>query len=179
MRRKIVTTLVAGLTIVVSGCAPAADPHPSSEPSPAPTSAPILAPKGHGTPPAEDSHGEPLAEVPDASPTHDSASDAAAIETATAAMNAYLRPDLNQRAWLEGLAPYFDAAAVTNLGSVDPASIPRASLTGPVTLGREQSGYLARAIVPTSAGDYNLLLARSNTAGAWLVARIDAPGVST
>lgn len=95
-----------------------------------------------------------------------------ALAVASAAIEAYLSREIPRRTWLEALEPHLTASAMAALSSVDPATIPGASLTAATYLERHTSGYLVHATAPTGSGSYRLLLVRDGSSGPWLVAEI-------
>ncbi|PPF42867.1 hypothetical protein C5B85_14915 [Pseudoclavibacter sp. AY1F1] len=172
MGRKITAIAVAALALSLCGCWPdEGRPEAASTESPPPADSSMLA-LG-----AQDERIE--ADTPEPSPTHDAESDAEAVTVASAALTAYLRHDVPQRAWLEGLEPHLTTAATVALGSVDVASIPSGSPPGEIVLERDASGYLARAVAQTGTGTgtgpgtetFVLLLVRQGS-GPWLVSEI-------
>jgi hypothetical protein len=167
MRRKIAVAALAALAVGVSGCS-TADGPPTTSPS-------RQALSDRSSELTDGSRGEHIeAEDPEPSPTHDDESDADAISVAAATMAAYLRRDVSQRDWLEGLEPHLTTAAVVALSSVDPASIPALTAAGNIAVERDASGYLARVAVSTEGGSYRLLLVRDGS-GPWLVSQIAPP----
>ncbi|WP_424466090.1 hypothetical protein [Pseudoclavibacter helvolus] len=162
MRREMTVVALAMLAATLCGCAPSPERGPGSD----------LDLAARSTPLAHLSAEEHLeAEAAQPSPTHGPASDAEAIAVASATLAAYARSDLPQRRWLEGLRPHLTAAALTSLGSVDPAAIPMATASGPIVLQRDSSGYLAHAEAPAGGGAFQLLLVRE-ASGPWLVSSI-------
>lgn len=171
MRRRIAAIAVASLALGVCGCSPAERLNRASTAESDVPAAP--------SPLARGAQEEPLeAEATEPSPTHDDVSDAEALAVASAALTAYLRHDLPRRAWLSGLEPHLTPAAIVRLSSVDPSAVVPTSVSGPIVLERDASGYLARATAQTGAGAYVLLLGRE-TSGQWLVSEILQPEVGS
>jgi len=106
--------------------------------------------------------------------TFQAADRAAARQQALAAMRAYARPHRSPKTWWAGLAPHLSAAAQSDYTGTDPSQILAARITGPATLTPASLPALARVAVPTDAGIYLVLLARSPGQG-WTVERITPP----
>ncbi len=171
MRRRItvagLAAMALGVSAGVSGCSPSEVPRRAPAIAAASPSVPTQLVRG-----PHDEHVD--TQPPGPSPTHDEASDAEALSVASAAIEAYLSREISRRAWLEALEPLLTSSAMAALSSVDPASIPEASLTAATHLERHTSGYLAHATAPTESGSYRLLLVRDGSSGPWLVAEITA-----
>lgn len=168
MRWNIAALAVAALALSVCGCSPNDRPTQVSAAESVVPAEPSLIARGSQEELIDGEATEP-------SPTHDDESDAEALTVASAAVAAYLRCDLPRRAWLLGLEPHLTPAAVVALSSVDPTAVLASSVTGPIVLERDASGYLARATAQTEAGAYLLLLSREES-GPWLVSEILQPG---
>ncbi|PPG36007.1 hypothetical protein C5E10_01980 [Pseudoclavibacter sp. RFBG4] len=169
MRRRIIAAGLAaitlGVSVCVSGCSPAEVPGRAPAIAAASPSAPTQLVRG-----PQDDHVD--TQPPGPSPTHDEASDAEALAVASAAIEAYLGREISPRVWLEALEPHLTASAMAALSSVDPTTIPGASLTAATHLERHTSGYLAHVTAPTESGSYRLLLVRDGSSRPWLVAEI-------
>ena len=105
-------------------------------------------------------------------PTHDAGSSDAALAQATAAVTAFARPGLDAQTWWAELAPLLSPAALEAYAGTDPAEVPASAVTGPAWPGESASNYLATVFVPTTAGDYAVLLVREGGGAPWLVERI-------
>lgn len=167
MRRKIAVAGFVAMALGASGCSPTEAPTHTPASAPSQPTAPTQLARG-----SQDEHVD--AQLPGPSPTHDEASDAEALAVASSAMEAYLNREIQRRAWLQGLQPHLTTSAMAALSSVDPATIPGASLTAATRLERHTSGYLAHVAAPTESGSYCLLLVRDGSSGPWLVAEITA-----
>lgn len=108
-------------------------------------------------------------------PSSDAASDEASLATATAAMVAFARPDLDEETWWSDLSPMLSPAAAEAYQATDPANVPASAVTCTATLNDSASPYLADVTVPTDVGRYNILLSREGQGEPWLVERISPP----
>ncbi|ONI65416.1 hypothetical protein ALI44B_00210 [Leifsonia sp. ALI-44-B] len=92
---------------------------------------------------------------------------------ATAALAAYL--DADSGAWFATLSPYLTDDAKVAYGTVDPANIPAAKITGEGE--PEPGGHLTRrwVEVPTSVGTYTVRLERADEDSDWLVSSFGSP----
>jgi hypothetical protein len=104
-------------------------------------------------------------------PTDDDASARAALDAASTAVAAFARPDLTAPAWWGGLSPLLTPAAVVAYAGTDPAEVPAHRVTGSARAGTSRSPFLASVFVPTDAGDYAVLLVRTDAAAPWLAER--------
>lgn len=150
------TLLAAALLVVLTGCS---GPAPVS-PVPA-TSLPSTTP----TEPVDD----PEVIV---APTADADSQAAAIETAERATAAFARPQLNPRAWYDGMLPYLSQRGAEAYSGTDPSAIRVTAVTGDGAVLEGSTDVLLIVALPTDAGTYNITLTRSGVDEAWLVERI-------
>jgi hypothetical protein len=91
-------------------------------------------------------------------------------------MTRFARPGLDQPTWWAELRPLFTPSGAVAYEGTNPARVPVRSVTGPGTLVDDTSPYLARVQVPTNAGMYVVLLARSTSDAPWLVERLTPPG---
>lgn len=166
MRRQLSAVAVAvGLTL--AGCSSST---PVSEAVP-PTSTAPESEHGPG-----DSHAGIDPGPTQAAPTWDGAAQVAAQQVAGDAMRAFARPGLAPDVWYEELAGHLTAAGQQAFYGTDPALIPAAAVTGePSAAPLAGTALLARALVPTDAGTYDVLLAREHGEAPWLVERITPP----
>ena len=105
-------------------------------------------------------------------PTDDPGSQQSALDTATAAVTAFARPDVSAEQWWAELAPMLTPTAAEAYAGTDPAEVPARAVTGPAVLGPSPTSYLATVVVPTDAGEYAVLLSREGAGAPWLVERI-------
>ncbi len=99
---------------------------------------------------------------------------AGARQQALTTMRAYTRSGVSPNAWWNGLRPHLSAAAQADYTGTDPSQVLASRITGPVRLTPASLPALARVAVPTDAGIYLVLLARSTGQG-WTVERITPP----
>lgn len=116
----------------------------------------------------------------EAYPVWDQASREQAVAAATAAMTAFARPPQGSdpQAWWANLAPLLTPPAQATYASVDPAEVPPTRISGPAVLVEPEPGdtaFLATVHVPTDAGRYALLLARTGHDAPWLAEQITPP----
>lgn len=164
--RYVAVGLVA-LTLVASGCSSVVGSSNTALPtatnaSPLPTTGPVAA-----TPTA-------TAEVP-----HDSEQPSASPEVgaeattiATSVVTAFCRPALDRQTWINGLYPFLSQTAAVAYGTVNPGRVPCTTLTGDARLRDTDGSYTTRVFVPTDAGEYSVLLNRSDVSDPWLVEQI-------
>lgn len=168
---KALPLLAAALVVTAAGVAGC-----SSAPA-TPDAAPTLtAPAPTGTP--HDYH------LPDEDqetyPVWDQASRAQAVTAAQAAMAAFARPPAgtDEATWREGLHPTLTPTAQETYAYVDPAEVPATTVTGAGQLAEPEPGataFLATVSVPTDAGTYEVLLARTGGSAPWLAERFTPP----
>ncbi|WP_416445479.1 hypothetical protein AB3K78_01305 [Leucobacter sp. HNU] len=154
------TALLAGiLAMTLTACAsesePAHPPHETDLES---------APDFHG--------GKPR--TPETEAIWDDAAKRAAVDAATATMNAYVSNRGKTRdAWWAALSPHLDAIATRDYAWVEPSAIPATALTGTVVVTAGEAPTLAYATVPTNAGEYTLTLSRKDGSSPWEAGRIE------
>jgi hypothetical protein len=107
----------------------------------------------------------------------DSDPDAANEATAAAvlAVTAYCRPDLEKGAWIAALSPLLTDAGAVAYNTVNPATVPCASVTGGSTVRDGDNAYVFRISVPTDAGTYEVYVTRPATTDPWRVERMAPP----
>ncbi|MGY1689436.1 hypothetical protein [Geodermatophilus sp. SYSU D01105] len=157
--RRLAAAAALVASLVLGGCAAAADPVQPVATSPAAPS-----------PDPGDAHAALPAPPPP--PTEDDASHQAALEAATAALTAFARPALDPGQWWAELAPLLSPTAAAAYEGTDPQAVPASAVTGPARPTPSVSAYLATVLVPTDAGEYAVLLAREGGDSPWLVERI-------
>lgn len=183
---------VAGLTAAVAlgaGCSSGT----TGASSLAPPSATTSASTSTATSPARVAMGGPVPEATSAPmdfdmpsedaepyPVWDQDSRDTAVAAAAAAMTAFARPPQGSDpdAWWAALAPLLTPTAQQTYALVDPAEVPPTRLTGPGELvepGPDASAFLATVHVPTDAGTYEVLLARTGHDAPWLAERLTPP----
>jgi hypothetical protein len=160
--RGVCTGLICTALIGLAGCA--ASP---GRPATARPTASAAAPAG----PRDEVETTPLPY-----PTDDIPSAQAALDTGTAVMTAFARPDQSADGWWAALSPLLTPAAATAYSGTDPAEIPASTLTGPAWLGESPSPFLSNVFVPTDAGNYVVLLVRDDATAPWLAERITQAG---
>lgn len=173
---RAVPALVAGVVMLVlaacSDSGPGTSPDPASAPPVATSTPPLQAPAdvaGH----TDEDHEH---ETPGAAPTWDEESRAGALKTADEAMRSFARPSMSGTDWWSELEPLLTPAAAFAYEGTDPANVPASEVTADPELVDESSPYLARVAVPTNAGEYVVLLARTAAGEPWLVERLTPPG---
>ena len=112
---------------------------------------------------------------PPVMPTQDAISDAAAVDLAQRAMNAFARPALDADLWFTELAPLLTPDARSAYYGTNPAEVPPHAVTGPGRAENSPSAFLAYVVVPTDVGDYRLLLSREGGDTGWLVEELTPP----
>ena len=157
--------------LLLSGCAAA----PGATPAPPITNVPTVSwPTGDGTVVDAEPHDD--IEVPlEAVPSWDLTAQAEAGLAATTAVAAYVSGGTDD-VWWTTVAPLLSPVAQQAYADTDPANIPGRQVEGPpaVALG-SGSAHLARVVVPTDAGDYEVLLSRTGATASWLVERFHLP----
>ena len=142
---------------------------PPKQPSPPTSSAPsLIVPSG----PNDVDTDVP---APEAEPTWDESARAEAVQSATAAMTAFVDHDADATAWWKKLSPLLSTQAAADYTGTDPDQVPAQAVTGPAVLVDDTSVYLARVEVPTDVGAYQVLLSRSGDGQPWLVERLSPP----
>lgn len=145
----------------------------SVQPSPTPTqAAPASTPAAAGV---ADVHGEQLATaLPTPAPAGwDQAARDSALHAATAALEAYGNPGPDQAAWWGELAPWLSPTGQWAYQTVDSRLVPALALTGDPTLADTRSPLLAKVVISTDKGEYDVTLTRADGASPWLVERLE------
>jgi len=188
VRAAVVVSGLAGLVLAagaLAGCAGSDGPAvPAVESSPstaAPSAADGVATPQSSTPPASpvpsgavnEDTGEVVGEH--AVPVWDAAAKASAAHAASAAMTAFLRPELDYETWWADLEPLLTYEAAVGYSYTDPANVPASKVTGPAVVRDGDSAYLASVEVPTDAGTYTVVLVRADGDAPWLVERLNPP----
>lgn len=111
------------------------------------------------------------------SPTWNDRAAADAVTTATQAVDAYIRKDLDPVAWYAHLAPHLTPEAATAYLGTDPALVPGSILAQGTTAATPDAGsaFLARVPVATDAGVITALLVRAGAGAPWRVSHFDLP----
>jgi hypothetical protein len=147
------------LAATLAGCAPnvdAAEPTPPSAPTAPSTSAPAPSPVD----------------------TLDSDGRASGTAAAQHALTAFLRPDVPYDLWWAELQPLLTPQATFAYEYTDPASIPAATITGEPVVSAAPTGTHVNVLIPTTAGQYLLVLYRENRDAGWAVDRLTPPAQS-
>lgn len=165
----------ACLAPLLAACSSTSEPLPSN---PAPSS-PIAVPTGL-TPaptdvPEQHDDGSTGTPMPGSTLTLDEASQASAIERGQTVMSLFARRAVEATQWQADLAPYLTPQAAQAYQYVDPANVPPTKITGPVTLTPASTPLVARVSVPTDAGVYLVIMARTDESPTWLADRIMPP----
>ena len=150
--------------------------QPPSSPAP---SSPISIPTGL-TPaptdvPEQHDDGSTGTPMPGSTLTLDQASRDNAIERGETVMSLFARREVEATQWQADLAPYLTPQAAQAYQYVDPANVPPTKITGPVTLTPASTPLVARVSVPTDAGVYLVIMARTDESPTWLADRIMPP----
>ena len=98
------------------------------------------------------------------------AAHAAAVMTAFAAT-----PGENAQQWWAQLSPLMSQTGREVYEFVDPANVPVTKVTGTAAVEPAASARVARVKVPTDAGEYVVVLVRSDESPAWAADRLIAP----
>jgi len=162
----------ACLATLLAACSSTPEPLPSN---PAPSSPiAVLTPAPSDVPEQHDdgSTGTPM---PGSTLTLDEASQASAIERGQTVMSLFARRAVEPTQWQADLAPYLTPQAAQAYQYVDPANVPPTKITGPVTLTPASTPLVARVSVPTDAGVYLVIMARTDESPTWLADRIMPP----
>lgn len=180
--RRNATLAHAAMVIVAAGtaagCARPAAPAGAASPLTQPPPAASRAARSPAAAPVSSSPLDGITQLatPSAYPNSDDAGRQDAQAAAAAAMQAFARHDLPTHLWWAGLAPLLSPTAVQAYQGVDPANVPAHQVTGVAyPTGDTGTPYLARAAVPTDAGDYVVLLSRTGQGQRWLVERLTPP----
>ena len=162
--------LAAALVVTVAGVTGCSSTPATPEPTTAATAAPTGTPHDYDLP---DDDEEPY-------PVWDADSRAQAVTAAEATMAAFARPPAgtDETAWRDRLQPTLTPTARETYAYVDPAEVPATAVTGPGELVEPAPGataFLATVSVPTDAGTYEVLLARTSGSSPWLAERLTPP----
>lgn len=158
--------LMVAITLLLSGCAPAAQETPSP-------------PSTSSTTPTEDTGlFAPGDDEPTKEPTPPAA-DEADLETARQraidAFTLYLRSDVDRETWLRDLTPYFTPDAYEAYKTVDPKRIPVSRIHADRATITSSSLYSAIIAIPTDGGTWHVTLNRSDPSLPWQVTRFAPP----
>lgn len=105
----------------------------------------------------------------------DDAAKASAVETGTQVMRLFARRDVPAEQWWHDLVPLMTAQAQQAYRHTDPKNVPPTRITGTSTLTPASKALAARVSIPTDAGVYLVILARTDDSPAWLADRIMPP----
>ncbi|RFA06764.1 hypothetical protein B7R21_18495 [Subtercola boreus] len=94
------------------------------------------------------------------------------LTKATKTVTAFCRPALDRQTWISDLYPLLSQTAAVAYKTVNPARVPCAAVTGDARLRDTDGSYTTRVFVPTDAGEYSVLLNRSDVTDPWLVEQI-------
>lgn len=161
----------AGLALALSGCSSASTSVDgvsnlvTAEPSPA--AGPI--PVDH----ADVGHDDTLV-TPRPAPTWDEAAVVAAGSSAQDAVAAFMS-GADDADWWTTVSPLLSPTAQQAYVGTDPAEVPGSTVLEVPTVLDAGSAYLARVLVPTDAGEYEVLLSRTESDAPWLVERFGLP----
>lgn len=97
------------------------------------------------------------------------------MNTAQAALTAFLRHDLPYDAWWAQLKPFLTQQAVFAYEYTDPSSIPTTAITGTPFVSASPSATQMNVLVPTGIGQYVVVLYRENKRAGWAVDRFTPP----
>lgn len=159
------------MAVAFGGCARQGDPTP--EPSSATSTSSSTSPSPAQTVPGANDADLETAPANPEPPVWDESARISAGQTASAAVAAFARPDLDYAAWWEGFSPFLTDIARGSYGTVDPANLTASAVTGDPVLEAEETPYLAWLQVPTDAGVLRVLLSRTAVGDPWLVERIE------
>ncbi len=172
MRRLVMSVVVLGLGLVLTGCVspgPGAEEAPSlSETETTPLATGPDPVGGEGTPSSSavpvsvpaptsgewiDPHTGQTYVPP---PPSDEKSRAEVIAAAEKVITAFARPDLDFDTWFAEFEPLLHQDIAMDFAHVDPANVPARRLTGPAVITTDFDANLAMVDVPTNAGTYRL-----------------------
>ncbi|WP_380169632.1 hypothetical protein [Jannaschia sp. R86511] len=112
--------------------------------------------------------------TPGPAPTWDEAALIAAASSARDAVAAFTS-DADDAVWWTTVSPLLSPTAQQAYVATDPAEVPGSTVLDVSTVLDAGSAYLARVLVPTDAGDYEVLLSRTESDAPWLVERFGLP----
>ncbi len=107
-------------------------------------------------------------------PTWDEAAMTAAGRSAEDAVAAFVS-DADNAVWWIKVSPLLSPIAQQAYVGTDPAEVPGSTVFGSPAVLDAGSAYLARVRVPTDAGDYEVLLSRTEGGAPWSVERFGLP----
>lgn len=170
-------TLAAGSGCSSSGDQPAPTPTATTSATASPTSSTVYVPSG--VPSVAGTSSYAYDDGKDATPqprlTLDEPARASAIETGTKAMQLYSRRNVSAEKWWADLVPLMTQQAAQAYRGTDPKRVPPLKITGTGKLTPASRPLSARVSVPTSLGEYLVILARTEEAPMWRVDRIVPP----
>lgn len=175
-----VALLAAALTLLLLGCGASGGDQPSTRvtvtepPStvdplrPAPTDAAELL-----------DDGSTVAPSPASTLVWDTKSQADAVTVATTVMKRFARPTTaSATRWWPTLRPLLTGKAQADYEWVDPMNVPVTSVTGTARFDVASKASVSRVHVPTNAGEYLVVLTRTDATPQWVADRILPPGES-
>lgn len=170
-RSRAVLLAMAGLALVLPGCSSSSTSvdSVSSLSAPGASTAAGLVPVDH----VDDGHDDLLV-TPGPVPTWDEAATVAAGRSADEAVAAFLA-EADDAVWWTTVSPLLSPTAQQAYVGTDPAEVPGSTVFGSPVVLDAGSAYLARVHVPTDAGDYEVLLSRTEGGAPWLVERFGLP----
>lgn len=171
--RRAVPLAMAGVALVLSGCSSSSTSVDSV--SSLPTVEASLASGAIPVDHADFGHDDILV-TPGHVPTWDEAAMAAACRSAEDAVTAFVS-DVDDAVWWTTVSPLLSPTAQQAYVGTDPAEVPGSTVLGSAVVLDAGSAYLARVRVPTDAGDYEVLLSRTESNTPWLVERFGLPSV--
>ena len=165
---------VAGIALVLCGCSSS-----SISVASAPSVPPRAASPAAGPTPVDQAHvrHDDVFVAPEPVPTWDEAALLAAGRSAEEAVAAFLA-ESDDITWWTAVSPLLSLTAQQAYVGTDPAEVPGRTVVGAPVLLDAGSAYLARVLVPTDAGDYEVLLSRTGAGAPWLVERFGLPAVA-
>lgn len=175
MRKSAAVVLAA---VLLHGCTATPAPSPISEPSTTTSSSPhdphLPTPVEVATDGAiNDDTGETVTAEP--VPIWDQESRDAAVEAASAALQAFAHPELSHEQWWAQLQPHLTQGAAETYVYTDPSNVPVTEVTDAATLVESSSAYLALVDVETDVGTYQVLVVRADGIAPWLAAEFSPP----
>lgn len=100
----------------------------------------------------------------------------AALEAATAAMDAYIKPGTDHTIWFEGIRPRITDQFAIELGKFNPSYLTVSKMTGKATATTETDNPFQVVVsVPTDDGVYKVTMLRSTQTAFWLANSIIPP----
>ena len=158
---KLAATITAVSLVALTGCTNASDEAtPSATPATTATS-------------SAEAHPQHTEYTFPPKPSWGDEAEAAALATAEEAMHAYFERDRDD--WWEHVGPYFTDEAARIYVNTDPRRIPDTKINGTVELIESPSPYLAWVSVPSTVGDWTLLLGCESAGAPWRIHEIQPP----